>query len=174
MRQAAVADNDAVRNPDEFGIGELDAGTRVAIIEQYFDAWNSRDMESALACFTDDCIYQTEDPVFVDSFKGKEALREHLTKNAKSLPPSCRIVLDSIAADSSNGNIGTRWHLEVNGLQIPNLRGCSMYTTDPQTKLLKSGFDVTEAPVKIPRQAISFTQLLQIPAQRLFKPTKTL
>jgi ketosteroid isomerase-like protein len=136
-----------------------------SIIEQYFEAWNNRDMKSALECFVDDCVYQTEDPVFVDTFQGKASLREHLLKNAASLPASCRIVLDKVAIDSSNGNIGTRWHLEVNGLQIPNLRGCSMYTTT-EAGLLKSGFDVTEAPVKFPKGS---TSLLSFPAKLLFR-----
>jgi ketosteroid isomerase-like protein len=125
-----------------------------SIIEKYFEAWNKRDMESALECFVEDCTYQTEDPVFVDTFEGKASLREHLVKNAAALPSSCRILLDDLAIDPTNGNIGTRWHLEVNGWAIPNLRGCSMYTTDPATGLLKSGFDVTESPVKLPRMAL--------------------
>lgn len=125
-------------------------------------------MEGALACFTEDCVYQTEDPLFVDTLVGKEALRGHLEKNAAALPSSCQIILDSTAVDKINGNIGTTWHLEVNGIAIPNLRGCSMYTTDPQTGLLKSGFDVTESPVKIPRQLLSPTSLLSLPARLLF------
>ena len=136
-----------------------------SIIEKYFEAWNKRDMETALNCFVEDCIYQTEDPVFVDTFVGKTALREHLAKNAAVLPSSCQIILDSIAVDKRNGNIGTTWHLEVNGVGIPNLRGCSMYTTDPTTGLLTRGFDVTEAPVKLPKAALPF---LWAPAVALF------
>jgi len=136
-----------------------------SIIEEYFEAWNKRDMEKALSCFVEDCIYQTEDPVFVGTFVGKTALREHLTKNAAVLPSSCQIILDSIAVDKRNGNIGTKWHLEVNGVGIPNLRGCSMYTTDPATGLLTSGFDVTEAPVKLPKTSLPF---LWAPAVALF------
>ena len=112
-------------------------------------------MESALACFTDDCTYHTEDPVFVDQLVGKTALRQHLVKNANALPASCQIVLDKMAQDVINGNIGASWHLEVNGMALPNLRGCSMYTTDPATGLLQTGYDVTEAPIKIPSHALS-------------------
>jgi len=144
-----------------------------SIIEKYFQAWNSRDMESALDCFVEDCTYQTEDPIFVDTFTGKSSLREHLLKNVKALPAACKIILDDLAVDtdapvtpnanieaggSSNENsstiarntIGVKWHLEVNGVSIPNLRGCSMYTIDSETGLLRSGFDVTEAPLKMP------------------------
>ena len=110
-------------------------------------------MEAALDCFVDDCVYEVEDPVFVDTFRGKDALREHLVKNAAALPSACQIILDDLAIDSARGTFGVKWHLEVNGIAIPNLRGCSMYTMDrdcDDVGLLKSGFDVTEAPVKLP------------------------
>ena len=127
-------------------------------------------MEAALDCFVEDCVYETEDPVFVDVFKGKEALRAHLLKNAAALPKACKIVLDDLATDDARGTVGVKWHLEANGIPIPNLRGCSMYTMEKKEKngndttndddddnnnlgLLKIGFDVTEAPVKIPEAA---------------------
>eukprot|EP00977_Amphora_coffeiformis_P007574 scaffold1667_cov173-Amphora_coffeaeformis.AAC.2 len=136
-----------------------------SIIHEYFEAWNERDMEAALSCFVDDCVYQTEDPVFVDTFHGKTALRKHLEKNAAVLPPNCRIELEQVCIDPINGNIGTTWYMKEGDRAIPNLRGCSMYTTDRTTGLLTTGYDVTEAPVKVPRQA---TSLLSIPAKRLF------
>lgn len=136
----------------------------ISIIREYFEAWNSRDMETALSCFVDECVYQTEDPVFVDTFRGKTALREHLEKNAAVLPSNCRIELDEVCVDSMNGIIGTTWHIKVGKQAIPNLRGCSMYTTDRATGLLSTGYDVTEAPVKIPRFALS---LLSVPARLL-------
>ena len=134
-----------------------------SIIEKYFKAWNSRDMEAALNCFVDDCIYATEDPVFVDSFRGKDALREHLTKNADTLPPFCNIILDDLAI--GNEKIGVKWHLEANGMgPIPNLRGCSMYVIDKESGLLRSGFDVTESPIKLP----AFAQdVLAVPLGKL-------
>ena len=131
-----------------------------SIIESYFTAWNNRDLDAALDCFVEDCTYQTEDPVFVDTFYGKDALREHLERNAAALPSGCDIILDDLAIDSINDTSGVRWHLEVNGVSIPNLRGCSMYTTE--NRLLKSGFDVTEAPIKLP----AFVQDLTIPLAR--------
>lgn len=124
-----------------------------SVIEAYFRAWNARDMDAALDCFVDDCVYETEDPVFVDKFEGKESLRKHLETNAKALPPACQIVLDDLAIDPLRGTAGVKWHLEAGGVPIPNLRGCSMYTMDSNNNsagLLQSGFDVTEAPVKLP------------------------
>ena len=136
----ATSDTTAKKN-----VAEADS-----IIERYFQAWNRRDMESALDCFSDDCIYETEDPVFVESFRGKDSLREHLLKNAETLPSACEIILDDLAIDTDNGTSGVVWHLEANGVPIPNLRGVSMYTIDKESGLLKSGFDVTEAPIKVP------------------------
>lgn len=134
----------------------------LSIIEQYFCAWNDRDMEGALDCFVDDCVYETEDPVFVDKFVGKEALREHLVQNAAALPSSCSIILDDLAMDDTRGAVGVRWHLEANGIAIPNLRGCSMYTLDSEKGLLKTGYDVTEAPVKVPDVAQTLLSALPI------------
>ncbi|KAL7538455.1 hypothetical protein ACHAWF_006091 [Thalassiosira exigua] len=132
---------------DRMGTGSI-LGTKTeeakpeSIIETYFDTWNDRDMEAALDCFVEDCVYETED--------GKEALRQHLLRNVEALPSACQIIPDDLALDSINGTCGVKWHLEANGIPIPNLRGCSMYTTDGATGLLKTGFDVTEAPVKLP------------------------
>jgi hypothetical protein len=149
--------------------GGRSSASKRSIIDEYLDAWNRRDIDSALDCFAEDCVYQMEDPVFFgDTLLGKAALREHLEKKAGSLPPTCQILLDNTAVDPMNGNIGTIWHLEVNGIALPNLRGCSMYSTDPATGLLNSGFDVTEAPIKIPRQLLSPTSWLSLPARALF------
>ena len=138
-----------------------------SILDTFFNAWNRRDMAAALDCFVEDCVFQTEDPVFVTDLKGKDALRTHLEKNAKALPASAQIILDDSAVDEARGTIGATWHLEVDGRSIPNLRGCSMYTIDPATGLLKSGFDVTEAPVKVPRQLLS-SPIMSFPARILF------
>jgi len=130
-----------------------------SVVEQYFDAWNRRDMEAALECLTPDCVYQTEDPVFVGTLNGKKEMREHLQQNANVLPTAAKIVLDDVAVDRlGRGTIGTRWHLEVNGVTLPSLNGCSMYTTDPNTGKIKTALDITEAPVKLPREALSLSR----------------
>lgn len=140
------------------------------IVQKYFDAWNRRDMEAALECLDDNCVYQTEDPVFVGTLNGKEEMREHLAQNANVLPAAAKIVLDDLAVDTrkgafATGTIGTRWHLVVNGVALPNLQGCSMYTIDPDTGKIKTALDITEAPVKLPNQALPF---LGAPAAALF------
>lgn len=137
-----------------------------SIIERYFEAWNKRDIAKALEYFVEDCTYQTEDPLFVSTMQGKAKLKEHLESNAAVLPGTCRIVLDDIAIDRENGRIGTMWHLELaKDVPVPNLRGCSMYTTDLDSGLLVTGYDVTESPFKIPRSAVGS---LELPARILF------
>ena len=37
LGKAAIANHHAVRNTDEFGIGEFHAGSRIAIVEQYLE-----------------------------------------------------------------------------------------------------------------------------------------
>ena len=142
--------------------------TKSSIIERYFDAWNKRDMKSAINCFVDDCTYQTEDPVFVETLRGKAELRQHLEKNVDALPSACQIKLDQIAVDHNMATIGATWHLEVAGIAIPNLRGCSMYTIDKSTGLLKTGYDITEAPVKLAKEILSISEITSIPGQLLF------
>jgi hypothetical protein len=80
-------------------------------------------MEAALDCFVEDCFYETEDPVFVHTFEGKDSLRQHWKW---TLP----LILDDLAIDDSRGTAGVKWHLEANGVPIPNIWGCSMYTMD--------------------------------------------
>mmetsp|Transcript_24887 Transcript_24887/g.30591 ORF Transcript_24887/g.30591 Transcript_24887/m.30591 type:complete len:99 (+) Transcript_24887:476-772(+) len=75
---------------------------------------NKRDMEAALDCFDNDSIYEVEDPVSVNTFRGKEALREHLINNASSLPLTCQIILDNLAIDTIRCTFLVKWHLEVN------------------------------------------------------------
>ena len=82
--------NQENKKNDEFSLKAEEKGP--SRIETYFRAWNARDMKTALDCFADDCIYQTEDPVFVDTFRGKNALLQNLEKNAAALPSTCQII----------------------------------------------------------------------------------
>jgi len=140
------------------------ASDKSTVVERYLDAWNRRDMEAALDCLEEDLVYQTEDPVFVGTLHGKPEMRIHLEQNANVLPAAAQIVLDDLAVDSRAGKIGTRWHLEVNGVGLPNLQGCSMYTISDNGKI-QTALDITEAPIKLPRAAVPF---LSAPAMALF------
>mmetsp|Transcript_8225 Transcript_8225/g.10118 ORF Transcript_8225/g.10118 Transcript_8225/m.10118 type:complete len:489 (+) Transcript_8225:87-1553(+) len=114
----------------------------MSVVERYFDAWNRRDMETATSLFTPDCTY--DDTQYSTPFTGREALQKHLRKVADALPPSFSFVLDDIAISSCGTKIGVQWHVENNGEQLPFTRGCSFYTVEEETGLIKSGFDVPE------------------------------
>lgn len=111
-------------------------------------AWNERDMKTAVECFTQDCIY--EDTQYSEPFEGKDNLRKHLFKVSDCLPKSFSFVVDDIAISADGTKIGTRWHVEADGTELPFTRGSSFYTTDPETGLIQSGFDVPEPAVVKP------------------------
>ncbi|GMI46908.1 hypothetical protein TrCOL_g2576 [Triparma columacea] len=116
-------------------------------VRAYFQAWNTRDMESAVALFSDDTVY--EDTQYSKAFKGKTELRKHLNKVAKALPSTFEFVVDATSASLNDGsvNVGVQWHVENDGSPLPFTRGCSMYVVEGGEII--SGFDVPEpAPFK--------------------------
>lgn len=116
-------------------------------VRAYFQAWNTRDMESAVALFSDDTIY--EDTQYSKAFEGKTELRKHLNKVANALPKTFEFVVDATSASLSDGsvNVGVQWHVENDGSPLPFTRGCSMYVVEGGEII--SGFDVPEpAPFK--------------------------
>mmetsp|Transcript_2555 Transcript_2555/g.3404 ORF Transcript_2555/g.3404 Transcript_2555/m.3404 type:complete len:395 (+) Transcript_2555:106-1290(+) len=133
-----------------------------SIVEQMFDGWNRRDMDAAVECFTNDVTLI--DTLYIQPIQGREALRQHFSRVANQVPRICEIQVDDIAVCPTTGNVGVIWHLEAgsgggeggvdNNSPFQKIlegwsRGCSMYTTDAGTGLLKSGIDITEAPIKI-------------------------
>ena len=117
----------------------------------YTTAWNQRDMETALECFTEDCTY--EDTQYAEPFQSKPALRKHLLRVAANLPQSFEFVIDDMAISSNGEKVGVQWHVENDGEQLPFTRGCSFYTCDPKSGLIQSGFDVPEPAVIKPGDA---------------------
>ncbi|KAJ1416557.1 hypothetical protein B484DRAFT_454247 [Ochromonadaceae sp. CCMP2298] len=115
------------------------------VVRRYFEYWNVRDMESAVAVFSDDCVY--EDTLYPGAFDGKEALKTHLFRVAVAVPDSFQFIVDTVSEDSSSGTVGVQWHVESAGNALPFTRGCSMYTVNKQGQITK-GFDVPEPTVK--------------------------
>ena len=63
------------------------------------------------------------------------------------LPSTFQIVVDDIAATSQK--VGVTWHVENNGDPLAFTRGCSFYTIDDRSGLIKAGFEIPEkAPPK--------------------------
>eukprot|EP00633_Aureoumbra_lagunensis_P010083 CAMPEP_0197316158 /NCGR_PEP_ID=MMETSP0891-20130614/41349_1 /TAXON_ID=44058 ORGANISM="Aureoumbra lagunensis, Strain CCMP1510" /NCGR_SAMPLE_ID=MMETSP0891 /ASSEMBLY_ACC=CAM_ASM_000534 /LENGTH=414 /DNA_ID=CAMNT_0042805499 /DNA_START=96 /DNA_END=1340 /DNA_ORIENTATION=- len=135
------------------------------IVEEYFEAWNERDMDKACNLFTDDCKY--EDTLYPGVFEGKIALRKHLVRVADALPENFVFVVDELA--DSGAQIGVRWHLENGqGKNLPFARGASMYKI--KNGKIVQGFDVPE-PAPFKTGDISLT-LLSIASRLIAEPIR--
>jgi SnoaL-like domain len=115
------------------------------VVEEYFNYWNLRDMDSAINLFDIDCTY--EDTLYPGVFQGRETLKKHLFSVADSLPTSFKFCLDVVSEDK-NGNIGVQWHVENDDKPLPFTRGCSMYKVDMKSLKITEGFDVPEPVAK--------------------------
>ena len=114
-------------------------------IEQYFDAWNRRDMKNAISLFTPDC--QMRDLQYDDAFSGREEFEKHLLRVKDCLPSSFSFVVDDIAVTKSKA--GVLWHVENSGVPLSFTRGCSFYNIDEKNGLIASGYEIPEkAPPK--------------------------
>ena len=137
----------------------FDASATSNVVEKYFDAWNRRDMQTAVECFSDNCVYQ--DLQYDTPFSGKESMEKHLLNVAKCLPQSFRFNVDDIVtmpnkntfASDYKEKVGVLWHVESNDDELPFTRGCSFYTTQ-RNGLIQSGIDIPE-PAVIKKGAFS-------------------
>lgn len=92
-----------------------------AVVREYYDCWNKRNMTAAANLFTPNCIY--EDTLFPVVFEGREKLLKHLCSVADSLPTSFKFVIDKISTDNGGSNIiGVQWHVESDGKALPFTR----------------------------------------------------
>eukprot|EP00984_Skeletonema_dohrnii_P028513 scaffold18555_cov146-Skeletonema_dohrnii-CCMP3373.AAC.5 len=113
-------------------------------VEQYFDAWNKRDMKLAVAQFTEDC--SVRDLQYDDAFSNRDELETHLLRCKDCLPSSFNFVIDDIAHTKQKA--GVLWHVENDGEPLSFTRGCSFYTLD-RNGFIQTGFDIPEkAPPK--------------------------
>lgn len=124
------------------------------VIEQYFTAWNRRNISDASLLFAIDCIMK--DMQYDTAFFGREELTNHLLRVKDCLPVSFNFVVDDIVSTSNKA--GALWHVENNGSPLAFTRGCSFYTFDEQggggdgisTKVIQTGIEIPEkAPPKM-------------------------
>ena len=98
-------------------------------MESFYSAVNNRDLERAMEMVDDDATY--EDFTFQEPFKGKEGVRE-LLADAMELPKGLDFVIDETAGGESwsgDDSVGMTWHVEFDGVPLPNSRGASLYKT---------------------------------------------
>ena len=99
------------------------------IMQSFYSAVNSRDLERAMEMVDDDATY--EDFTFQEPFIGKDGVRE-LLQDAMSLPKGLDFVIDETAGGEAWGgddSVGMTWHVEFDGVPLPNSRGASLYKT---------------------------------------------
>lgn len=102
-----------------------------AAVERFVDAWNKRDMQTAVDLFAEDCVY--DDTAYYSPFVGRSALKRHLLREADALPPGHSRVIDDVASAASDGSrVCIRWHNEIDGAARSDGygRGVSFFTLD--------------------------------------------
>ncbi|CAE7744694.1 Oxr1, partial [Symbiodinium microadriaticum] len=116
-------------------------------MESFYSAVNNRDLERAMEMVDDDATY--EDFTFQEPFKGKEGVRE-LLEDAMELPKGLDFVIDETAGGESwsgDDSVGMTWHVEFDGVPLPNSRGASLYKT--RGGKLFYARDIVESPLKL-------------------------
>jgi len=128
------------------GSNESMRDSSLSVVEQYFEAWNKRDMQEATSLFDKDC--KMRDLQYDDAFSGRDEFEKHLLRVKDCLPNTFNFVVDDIAVTSTKA--GVVWHVENNNDPLAFTRGCSFYTINPKTGLISSGFEIPEkAPPKM-------------------------
>ena len=127
---------------------EVATSTRTddSVVRRYFDAWNRRDVAYASSLFSEDCVVR--DLQYDESFVGRGQFAKHLARVADCLPGTFRFVVDDVV--STPQGAGAMWHVESGGSPLPFTRGCSFYSIDRSTGLIKYGYEIPEkAPPKL-------------------------
>ncbi|CAK9006738.1 unnamed protein product [Durusdinium trenchii] len=128
------------------------------VMESFYAAVNGRDLEQALAMVDDEVVY--EDFTFQEPFRGREGVRE-LLGDAMSLPKGLDFVIDDLAGGDSWGPddaVGMTWHVEFDGVALPNSRGASLYKT--KNGRLLYARDIVESPLKLGSSALGIVGFL--------------
>ncbi len=116
-----------------------------ATIKSLYEAIDRRDVEGAMKFIDDDCIY--EDLNFPTPFKGKEAVRKLFEKSCENIPKDLLFVIDDLTTTDPLA-VGVVWHVELDGIPIPNGRGVSFYRFSQTNGKLIFARDLVEPPIK--------------------------
>jgi len=133
------------------------------IVSSYFECWNRRDMEAAIALFDENNL-RYEDTLYPKVFTEKEQLKRHLLGIAAVLPGNFEFILDDLSVASPNeagvSHVGVQWHVGLSdGVELPFTRGCSFYKVSAEGKIIY-GFDVPEPVAKTGDITIAILRLV--------------
>ncbi|MDJ0726181.1 MAG: nuclear transport factor 2 family protein [Prochloraceae cyanobacterium] len=114
-------------------------------IRSIYEAIDRRDVDGAMEFIDDKCLY--EDLNFPTPFQGKAAVRKLFTKSCENIPKDLLFVIDDLTSTDPLA-VGVVWHVELNGIPIPNGRGVSFYRFSETTGKLIYARDIVEPPIK--------------------------
>mmetsp|Transcript_27084 Transcript_27084/g.62932 ORF Transcript_27084/g.62932 Transcript_27084/m.62932 type:complete len:178 (+) Transcript_27084:68-601(+) len=124
---------------------------------QYWDGMNRRDVEHALAQFSDDIQFQ--DLLFPSDKRGKKELRQHFETCLEGFPAGLRFEIDEVSKDSGDGMCGMYWHCETEaGDAFPFSRGLSFYKVNAEGKICFAR-EIPEPAVKPGSMGLAFAKL---------------
>ena len=107
-------------------------------VESMIQAYNSKDLDTFMTFFRDDCVY--EDAKFPRPFIGKVEMQRELRLQASSLP--YQIVVDNMAVASNKTAILYHYEDPTKGTVVANSRHCAFYTIEQN--LITSAFVTIE------------------------------
>ncbi len=136
------------------------------IVKSLYEAIDRRDVEGAMEFIDDDCLY--EDLNFPTPFKGKEAVRKLFTKSCENIPKDLLFVIDDLTTTDRLA-VGVVWHVELDGIPIPNGRGVSFYRFSETSGKLIYARDIVEPPIKPGNVSFLIIRLISPVVRRFLK-----
>ena len=111
-----------------------------AVVRGFFDAWNRRDMDAAMALVAEDCVF--DDHSFPAAHVGRTAIRTVLERLA-GRNPELRFAIDATTGEQ---DVGILWHTSVAGQIGPRGISYARCNADGQLCWL---LDAQEPPEKL-------------------------
>jgi ketosteroid isomerase-like protein len=108
----------------------MDREEAIKLAEKFLSGWNSQDVEKAISCYTEDCIYQ--DPNTRGPVLGHEALRKYLKRSFQQWKMHWSVREFFLFGDRNGGTF--LWHAqltpaiggriwEINGMDLVIING---------------------------------------------------
>jgi ketosteroid isomerase-like protein len=117
--------------------------SKLTLPQRYFVTWNKRDMEAAMALFSENIVY--DDTAFLQPIEGKESLLKHLKFCAACFPPSFSFHIDRMLQRQQEQRSIVSWHVENGGVTLPFTEGLSYYEYSESSQLITKGVDFVDS-----------------------------
>lgn len=114
------------------------------VVRKYFEDYTAGRLDEAASWMAEDVFY--DDMAFPEPMRGRERVREHLGKVARSAPEGLGFVVDGMS--EGEREVGVMWSVKLDDVdEVPNGRGVSFYRVN-EGGLIEFGRDIPEPPVK--------------------------